>query len=205
MIAVWLVCLFCSVAKGVYFYVSPSQEKCFKEDVPAKQVVLVKYKQFNNPGVPCFIVFKDKKGLPVSSQQLKTDTSEQGQAAYMNKDSGDLFVCVKCTGSRWSDGEPIKTEVRIDVGGEYMSEGDSAQKEDVDSVTVSLKKVLGKAAGVRAENEQVRKDERFFKVAHIDTNDKILALNIFAIGAVLICTFTQAMILRRYFKAEKLV
>ena len=200
-----LLVLFASVSQGIYLLVNPSQEKCFKEEVPAKQYILAKYKQFNNPGVPCMVVFKDKRGYAVSSQEAKAVNNEQFQAAYLSPLAGDVSVCIKCMGSKWSDGAPIKWEIRVDVGGEYMADQDAANKEDVDSVASSLIGTLNRASALRAENEHIKEGEREFTEAHMDSNSKVLWMNIFAIIAVIACAVIQALTLRNFFKAEKLV
>lgn len=200
-----LLVLFASLCQGIYVLVNPSQEKCFKEEVPAKQYILAKYKQFNNPGVPCMVVFKDKRGYAVSSQEAKTVNNEQFQAAYLTPVAGDVSVCIKCMGSKWSDGAPIKWEIRIDVGGEYLADQDAANKDDVDSVASSLIGALNRALGLTAEHVRIRISEQQYSDAHIDSNSKVLWMNVFAIAAVIVCAIAQAMTLRNFFKAEKLV
>jgi hypothetical protein len=190
---------------GIYFQVAPSQEKCFMEEVAANQVVLVKYKQFNNPGVPCMIVFKDKKKISVSSQPAKSELGVQAQAVYMTVSSGDIHVCVKCSGSRWSDGEPLKWELRIDVGGEYLTASDAANSQDVSSITSVLQDTLSRSRAVLVDNNFIRENEKKYSTAQIDANDTIVWMAFVGILVISLCALTTSVILRDYFKSEKIV
>ena len=196
----WLVPGVLSV--GVYFYVPSSGEKCFQDDVPAKQVILVKYKYQSSSGVPCAIQFRDKKGAVLSQHSVTEGSGDAGQTAFMTQSSGETSICVKCMGSRWSDGEPIKWELKVDVGGEYLSDFDSVKKDEVKSVTDEISRVFSRVQGLHAENEYERVTEIRAKAVRERTSSEIVWMNIFGIFAIIVVSLFQVHFLRRYFKQE---
>ncbi|KAL8431417.1 hypothetical protein ACSSS7_005296 [Eimeria intestinalis] len=73
---------------AAFFYVQESQDKCFIESVPTAVALTATYKNHDNPGVTCSIIFKDPTGKSVYSREvLPSDT--EGKVAHMTVATGE--------------------------------------------------------------------------------------------------------------------
>lgn len=197
---VWVLALVVPAACRVYFPVPSYGEKCMHEDAPSKQVILVKYAQYDNPGVSCSIDFRDKSGRVLKKHPATEASGVQGQAAYMTESAGEVAICVKCSGSRWAGDEPIKWVVTAEVGGGYMSDFDLVDKDHVTSLVGEIQRLVARTVGIYSENEYEKKQEMKAKDARDRLASNIVFLSCTGILGMLAVAAFQTITLRNYFK-----
>eukprot|EP00931_Biecheleriopsis_adriatica_P080671 TRINITY_DN54024_c0_g1_i1.p2 TRINITY_DN54024_c0_g1~~TRINITY_DN54024_c0_g1_i1.p2 ORF type:complete len:215 (+),score=50.90 TRINITY_DN54024_c0_g1_i1:76-720(+) len=191
-------------AEAAYFTVHEGEEKCFVETVPQHQVLTVKYRHAENPGVECMLIFKDPQQKQVFSKRVGHEDSEQGKTAYMTQQRGDHRVCVQCTGSRWFQTTALKWELSVDMGDTDFTKS-PATRGNIKGIERQALSTLARAEAISAENEYERATEMEFRDASESVNRHVVwvALFIMAIEGGLV--MWQVSHLREFFKREKLI
>ncbi|KFG34063.1 transmembrane protein, partial [Toxoplasma gondii TgCatPRC2] len=147
-------------ASAAYFYVQESQDKCFVESVPVGVALTVTYKNPENPGVTCSIIFKDPSGRSVYSKEV-LPTEPQGKISHMTATAGEYKVCISCASSKWFNTQLLKWSISIELGDTEINLDELAKKDQVDSLQLKLQAIAKRLEAMQAENEyervQVRK------------------------------------------------
>lgn len=188
---------------AAYFYVHEGAERCFVETVAEHQVLTVKYKTLDNPGVTCDLVFKDPRKTHVFSKRIDPHVDASGKAAYMTQKRGEHQICVVCKGSRWFTTQALKWEVSVDVGDtEFISS--PATRKDLTGVERTVSAVLARLEAINAENEYEKSTEVEFRDTSERVNSRVVlfALLIMLFEAVL-CAW-QILHLKGFFHSQKL-
>merc|ERR1712096_33003 len=81
------------LAEAAYFHVHEGETKCFIETVPEQQVLTVKHRHIDNPGVACMLVFKDPRETQVFSKRIGPEDTEAAKTAYMTQRRGEHRIC----------------------------------------------------------------------------------------------------------------
>merc|ERR1719160_536224 len=137
-------------ADAAYFYVHEGAEKCFLETVAEHQVLTVKYKTLDNPGVTCDLVFKDPRKTQVFSKRIDPHVDPAGKTAYMTQRRGEHRICIVCKGSKWFTTTAVKWELSVDVGDtEFVT--NPATTKDLNSVERTVSAVLARLEAINAE------------------------------------------------------
>lgn len=203
-----LLILLSASVQGIYFYVpSGGGEKCFGEEAYGDAVIHVSYKHENQHGVFCSATIYDKKNLVMFQKPL---TDPQGSlAALVPKDSpgGQYRVCLKCPGSRWTENEPQKFRIKIDVGGRSLLDaGDGfAKADDVKSVETKVRTSLDRINALSMDYEYERVTESLWREESEKVNSAVQWLSIFSIVVLGTVATIQALSLKHYFRKEKLI
>ncbi|CAE7673627.1 eca [Symbiodinium pilosum] len=138
--------------QAAYFNLHEGEEKCFVETVPQHQVLTVKYRHADNPGVECMVIFKDPQKKQVFSKRVGHEDSEQGRTAYMTQQRGEHRICVQCTGSRWFQTTALKWELSVDMGDTDFSKN-PATRGNMKGIERSILSTMARAEAISAENE----------------------------------------------------
>ncbi|KAL8430428.1 hypothetical protein Efla_005218 [Eimeria flavescens] len=142
-------------AAASYFYVQEAQDKCFIESVPTAVALTATYKNHDNPGVTCSIIFKDPSGRTVYSREvLPSDT--EGKVAHMTVATGEYQVCISCASSKWFNTQLLKWSLSIELGDTDISIDDLAKKEHVNTVHLKLQAIARRVEAMQAENDYER-------------------------------------------------
>ena len=197
-----------SCAEGIYFYVpTGGAEKCFGEEAYGDSVIHVSYKHENQHGVICTgTIYSDKNA--VLFQKPLTDVSGSLAAVVpATSKGGQHKVCLKCPGSRWTENEPQKFQIKIDVGGRSLLDaGDGfAKADDVRSVEVQARSSLDRLAAMSMDHEYERVTESLWREESEKVNSAVQILSILSITIIVVVFAVQAVSLKRYFKKEKLI
>ncbi|KAL8272489.1 hypothetical protein Esti_003612 [Eimeria stiedai] len=155
---------------AAFFYVQESQDKCFIESVPTAVALTATYKNHDNPGVTCSIIFKDPSGRSVYSREvLPADT--EGKVAHMTVATGEYQVCISCASSKWFNTQLLKWSLSIELGDTDISIDDLAKKDHVNSVHLKLQSIARRVEAMQAENDYER--VQFFASAQWRSNQPV--------------------------------
>jgi len=194
--------------QAIYFYVpSGGAEKCFGEEAYGDAVIHVSYKHENQHGVFCSATIYDQKNLVLFQKPL---TDPQGSLAALvpkGAPGGQYRLCLKCPGSRWTENEPQKFKIKIDVGGRSLLDaGDGfAKADDVKTVESKVRSSLDRISALSMDYEYERVTESLWREESEKVNSAVQWLSIFSIVVMATVAAIQALSLKHYFKKEKLI
>jgi hypothetical protein len=194
--------------EGIYFYVpSGGKDKCFGEEAAPDQVIHVNYKHENQHGVICQLSFLDSKGRVLLQQPLSQVSGSVAAMIPSNSPGGMNQICLKCPGSRWTENEPQKFTIKIDVGGRSLLDaGDSfANKDQVRSMETRARELIDRVEVIESDNEYERMTEARWRDSSESVNSSIQTISIISIGLILAVSVLQLIVLRSYFKKEKII
>merc|ERR1719335_1956225 len=140
------------LADAAYFHVHEGEEKCFIETVPEHQVLTVKYRHIDNPGVACMLVFKDPRETQVFSKRIDPEETQAAKTAYMTQRRGEHRICIQCQGSKWFQTTALKWELSVDMGDTEFSRN-PATRGELSAVERTVQSTLARAEAIVAENE----------------------------------------------------
>jgi len=204
----FLLCGFCGThtVQGAYFNVHEGEDKCFMENMPLHQVLMVKHRHPDNPGVECMLLFKDPKGVEVFSKRIGPDDKDQGKTAYLTQTHGEHQVCVRCHGSAWFKSNPLKWELSIEMGeSDFGDSAVAATKQDLNGVSRTMHAVLGRVEAVSAENDYEKVEEMAFRDASEEVNSHVVLVSVFIMVIEAALVLWQIRHLRTFFRREKLI
>lgn len=190
--------------QAAYFNVHEGEEKCFVETVPEQQVLTVKYRHADNPGVPCMLVFKDPRQTQVFSKRVGPDDKERGKTAYMTQRRGEHRICVQCQGSKWFQTTALKWELSVDMGDTEFSRS-PATRGDLRGVERTISATMARAEAISAENEYEKAAEMEFRDASERMNSHVVLVSVFIMVMEVVMVVWQIWNLRSFFKREKLI
>mmetsp|Transcript_46409 Transcript_46409/g.84970 ORF Transcript_46409/g.84970 Transcript_46409/m.84970 type:complete len:221 (+) Transcript_46409:131-793(+) len=191
------------VAEAAYFHVHEGEEKCFMENVPEGQVLTVKYRHIENPGVECKLVFKNPQNTEVHSKVIASDQLQAAQAAYMAKVAGEHRICIQCQGSKWFQTTVLKWELSVDMGDTSFFRSPATAGE-VQGVQKTIMSTLARAEAISAENEYEKSTEMDFRNMSERVNSHIVGVSVFIMVIEMGLCVWQIMHLRDFFRREKL-
>ncbi len=203
-----LTCLAASFVRGIYFYVpTGGPEKCFGEEAYGDAVIHVSYKHENQHGVVCTLSFLDSKGVMLLQRPMQDTTGSVATLVPAGTKGGQFKVCLKCPGSRWSESEPQKFQIKIDVGGRTLLDGgeDTAKADDVRSVESSTRRALERLSALAKDAEYERITEGIWRSESEKTNSTVRWLNALSIAVIIGVAAVQVISLKQYFKRERLI
>ncbi|CDI84830.1 emp24/gp25L/p24 family domain-containing, transmembrane protein, putative [Eimeria praecox] len=152
---------FVHAASAAYFYVQESQDKCFIESVPTGVALTASYKNHENPGVTCSIIFKDPTGRSAYSREV-LPADVEGKVTHMTTTTGEYQVCISCASSKWFNTQLLKWSLSIELGDTDINIDDLAKKDHVNSVHLKLQAIARRVEAMQAENDYERvQEERF--------------------------------------------
>jgi len=190
--------------QAAYFHVHEGEEKCFVETVPEHQVLTVKYRHTDNPGVACMLVFKDPRQTQVFTKRIAEDDKEQGKTAYMTQKQGEHRVCIKCEHSRWMATRPLKWEIHVDMGDTEFSRSPATRLE-FKGVERTLASTLARTEAISAENEYEKTTEVEFRDASEQINSHVVLVSMFIMTIEAGLIAWQTTHLRAFFRREKMI
>jgi hypothetical protein len=193
---------------GIYFYVpTGGAEKCFGEEAYSDAVIHISYKHENQHGVVCTGTIYGLKNVVLFQKPLTDASGSFATVVPKGSPGGQYKICLKCPGSRWTENEPQKFQIKIDVGGRSLLDaGDGfAQADDVRSVEVKARSALDRLASLSMDHEYERVTESMWRDESEKVNSSVQLLSILSIAVVVIVFAVQAISLKRYFKQEKLI
>jgi hypothetical protein len=194
--------------EGIYFYVpTGGAEKCFGEEAYGDSVIHVSYKHENQHGVICTGTIYSEKNVVLFQKPLTDISGSLAAVVPSTSKGGQHKVCIKCPGSRWTENEPQKFQIKIDVGGRSLLDaGDGfAKADDVRSVEVQTRSALDRLASMSMDHEYERVTESLWREESEKVNSAVQILSILSITIIVLVFAVQAISLKRYFKKEKLI
>jgi hypothetical protein len=194
--------------QGIYFYVQTGgPEKCFGEEAYADSVIHVSYKHENHHGVVCTGTIYSEKGAILFQKPLADVSGSLAAVVPATSKGGQHKVCLKCPGARWTENEPQKFQIKIDVGGRsLLDSGDGfAKADDVRTVEVQARSALDRLASMSMDHEYERVTESLWREESEKVNGAVQILSILSITIIVMVFAVQAISLKRYFKKEKLI
>nr|PIL96438.1 transmembrane protein [Toxoplasma gondii COUG] len=191
-------------ASAAYFYVQESQDKCFVESVPVGVALTVTYKNPENPGVTCSIIFKDPSGRSVYSKEV-LPTEPQGKISHMTATAGEYKVCISCASSKWFNTQLLKWSISIELGDTEINLDELAKKDQVDSLQLKLQAIAKRLEAMQAENEYERVQEERFQRTHESINSRVLWFSVLQLLLLCATTLVSVFYLIRYFHSQKII
>lgn len=192
------------LAEAAYFNVHEGEEKCFVETAPEHQVMTVKYRHAENPGVPCMLIFKDPRGMQVFSKRIGPEEKEAGKTVYMTQRHGEHRICVQCQGSRWFQTTALKWELHVDMGDMEFTKN-PATRNELRGIERTAMATLARAEAISAENEYEKISEMEFRDASESMNSHVVLVSLFIMVMETILVVWQVCHLRTFFQREKLI
>lgn len=195
-------------AAGIYFYVpSGGAEKCFGEEAYAEAVIHVSYKHENQHGTICTGTIVGEKGVVLYQKPLTDAAGSFATVVPASATGGQYKTCFKCPGSRWTENEPQKFSVKIDVGGRsLLDSGDNfAKADDVKSIETKARTALDRLDALGKDYEYERVTESLWREESESVNRAVQTLSILSITVIVVVAVVQAMSLKTYFRKEKLI
>merc|ERR1712118_156191 len=119
------------------------------------QVLTVKYRHIDNPGVACMLIFKDPRSTQVFSKRIGAEDTEAGKTAYMTQRKGEHRICIDCPGGKWFQTKPLKWELSVDMG-DTESSKNPATRGELSSLERTVQSTLARAEAISAENSTRR-------------------------------------------------
>ena len=193
---------------GIYFYVpTGGADKCFGEEAYGDAVIHVSYKHENQHGTTCTMTFYDSKGLVLIQRILQDANGSVATVVPADSKGGQFKICLKCPGSRWTENEPQKFQIKIDVGGRSLLDGAEgfAKADDVKSVENKAKAALDRITTLARDGDYERITETAWRDESDKTNSSVKWLHVFSIILIVVIACIQAMSLKNYFRREKLI
>lgn len=192
------------LANAAYFNVHEGEEKCFVETIPEHQVLTVKYKHTDNPGVACMLIFKDPRNTQVFSKRIGPEEKERGQTTYMSQKGGQHRICVQCQGSKWFQTTALKWELNVDMGDTEFSKN-PLTKGEFRGVERTVHSTLARAEAISAENEYEKTAEIDFRNASERMDSHVVWVSLFIMAMELGLVVWQISHLHNFFRREKLI
>lgn len=202
-LALVLICMV-QPAATAYFYVQESQDKCFRESVPTGVALTASYKNYENPGVTCSIIFKDPTGRSVYSREvLPSDT--EGKVAHITVTTGEYQVCISCASSKWFNTQLLKWSLSIELGDTDVSIDGLAKKEHVNSVHLKLQAIARRIEAMHAESDYERLQEERFQRTSEAINSRVVWFSVLQLLLLCACTLASIFYMVRYFHVHKII
>jgi len=194
------------LAHAAFFHVHEGEEKCFIETVPEHQVLTVKYRHVENPGVTCMLVFKDPRQMQVFSKRVGPEEKDSGKTAYMTQRKGEHRICVQCQGpgSKWFQTTALKWELSVDMGDTEFSKS-PATRDDLRGVERTISSTLARTEAIAAENEYEKTAEMEFRDASERMNSHVVIVALFIMTMEGLLITWQIFHLHAFFRREKLI
>ncbi|CEL93828.1 unnamed protein product [Vitrella brassicaformis CCMP3155] len=192
------------LSRAAYFYVSEGAEKCFLENVPANQVITTTYSNPDNPGVSCSIVFKDPRGRQVFSKEVLA-AEPKGKVAHLTTQNGEYKVCIKCQSSKWFSTSLLKWTFSIELGDSDINPEEVAKKDHLNTIQMSVKKLVDRAEAVSAENDYEKLQEEEFAYASEVIGSRVMWFSAAQVILTVTCTVLQIYHLTRFFQTQKII
>lgn len=204
--AAFIVALACSAysASAAYFYVQESQDKCFIESVPTGVALTASYKNHENPGVTCSIIFKDPSGRSAYSREV-LPADVEGKVTHMTTTTGEYQVCISCASSKWFNTQLLKWSLSIELGDTDINIDDLAKKDHVNSVHLKLQAIARRVEAMQAENDYERVQEEKFQKTSEAINSRVVWFSVLQLLLLCACTLVSIFYLVRYFHAHKII
>eukprot|EP00933_Yihiella_yeosuensis_P015246 TRINITY_DN13364_c1_g1_i1.p1 TRINITY_DN13364_c1_g1~~TRINITY_DN13364_c1_g1_i1.p1 ORF type:complete len:221 (+),score=45.87 TRINITY_DN13364_c1_g1_i1:69-731(+) len=194
-----------SRSEAAYFNVHQGEEKCFVENIAEHQVMTVKYRHLENPGVECMLVFKDSKHKQVFSKRVAPEDKGKGNAIYMTQSKGEHRICIQCKGaSRWFQQTALKWELHVDMGDMMLTQS-PATKKHITGTQRSVMETLARLEAVTAENEYEKISETHFRDASEAVNSHVVLVGIFIMVLEGLLVVWQINNLWGFFRREKII
>lgn len=191
--------------EAAYFYVHEGQDKCFVESVPVGVPLTVSYRNTDNPGVPCNIIYKDPQNRPVYSREVPPAETE-GKVSYMTTTTGEYKVCISCSaGTRWLGTNLLRWSVSIELGDTDINLEDLAKREQVDSLQLKMQAIAGRLEAMQKENDYERAQEERHQKTCEDTNSRIVWFSVLQLLLLCGTTHISVFYLLRYFQSQKVI
>ena len=193
---------------GIYFYVpTGGAEKCFGEEAYAEAVIHVSYKHENQHGTVCTGSILGEKNVVLYQKPLSDPSGSFATVVPPSSRGGQYKICFKCPGSRWTENEPQKFSVKIDVGGRsLLDHGDGfAKADDVKSIETKARSALDRLSALEKDYEYERVTESLWREESESVNRAVQTLSVLSITVIVIVAAVQALSLKSYFKKEKLI
>ncbi|OEH77124.1 transmembrane emp24 domain-containing protein 9 [Cyclospora cayetanensis] len=197
-------CCWVQTATAAYFYVQESHEKCFIESVPADLALTAAYKDHENPGVTCSIIFKDPTGRSVYSREV-LPTDMEGKVTHVTTTPGEYQVCISCSPSKWSSTQLLKWSLSIELGDTDVNTDELAKKEHVNSVHLKLQAIARRVEAMQAENDYERVQEERFQRTSEAINSRVVWFSVLQLLLLCACTLASIFYLVRYFHSHKII
>ncbi|CDJ46064.1 emp24/gp25L/p24 family domain-containing, transmembrane protein, putative [Eimeria brunetti] len=191
-------------ASAAYFYVQESQDKCFIESVPTGVALTASYKNHENPGVTCSIVFKDPTGVSAYSREV-LPADVEGKVTHMTTTTGEYQVCISCASSKWFNTQLLKWSLSIELGDTDINIDDLAKKDHVNSVHLKLQAIARRVEAMQAENDYERVQEERFQRTSEAINSRVVWFSVLQLLLLCACTVVSIFYLVRYFHAHKII
>ncbi|PHJ22626.1 transmembrane protein [Cystoisospora suis] len=191
-------------ASAAYFYVQESQDKCFIESVPVGVALTVTYKNPDNPGVTCSIIFKDPGGRSVFSKEV-LPTEPEGKVSHMTATAGEYKICISCVSSKWFNTQLLKWSVSIELGDTDINLEELAKKDQVDSLQLKLQAISKRLETMQAENEYERVQEERFQRTNESINSRVVWFSVLQLLLLCGTTLLSVFYLIRYFHSQKII
>lgn len=189
---------------AAYFYVQESRNKCFVESVPVGVALTVTYKNHENPGVACSIIFKDPNGRTVFSREVLASEPE-GKVSHMTAAAGEYNVCIACASSKWFNTQLLKWSISIELGDTDINLHELAKKDDVDSLQHKLRVIEKKLEAMQAENEYERSQDDVLQRTNESINSRVVWFSVLQLLLLCGTTLLSVFYLIRYFHSQKII
>lgn len=147
---------------AAHFFVSEGSDKCFIENVPHGVPLTVAYKNIDNPGVTCSIIYKNPSGRQVYSKEI-LPSHTQGKVTHLTATAGEYKICISCASFKWFSTTLLKWSISIELGDTDLNIQVMAQKKDVSSVTERMNRIFTIFKTLYSQNEYEKEQEEAFR------------------------------------------
>eukprot|EP00803_Ostreobium_quekettii_P009053 evm.model.scf_1646.4 EVM.evm.TU.scf_1646.4 scf_1646:32298-36220(-) len=178
------------------------QTKCVMEEIPANVLVVAEYQAFNK---------KERSKLVTVTTQLEgpkgdllfnqKDTS--GQFTFTTKESGEYKACFTAADPKGAQNTKLRMNWKMGV--EAMNWDSVAKKENLDSLSVEMRKIDATVKSIKDQILHMRQGEEEMRNLNEATNARVAY---FSVGLVIVCIALaawQLWYLKNFFTRKKIL
>lgn len=200
LVVVVVVALLCAVpSMGLKMQLEPSAKKCLGNDLTKDVLAVGDYAIAGlPPGVPSGVEIT--VSAPSGTVIFQKSDVSTGKMSFTATEEGVHQLCFA------NRGQALRVLVfNLKTGVEAKDYSDVAKKEHLQPLEVELRRIEDSVAEIYDEMRYQREREEAMRNTNESTNSRVLWYSIFTIVVLLSLGVMQLMILRRDFKAKKII
>uniref|UniRef100_A0A6B2EC12 Putative emp24/gp25l/p24 family of membrane trafficking n=1 Tax=Phlebotomus kandelakii TaxID=1109342 RepID=A0A6B2EC12_9DIPT len=196
-----ILCICALGVRGIMFNLLPNTQKCLKDEMQPKQLVMGDYEVTDLPGQKVDYVIRDSKGQTLSQK----DQISKGKFTFSSEHYEAFEICFVSKVSPHQRGITHDVYLSIKKGIEtknYEGYGEAAKLKPLE---IDMKRLEDLSDSIVQDFAIMRKREEEMRDTNESTNSRVLFFSIFSMCCLLGLATWQVLYLRRYFKAKKLI
>ncbi|GAB0097791.1 Transmembrane emp24 domain-containing protein bai [Sergentomyia squamirostris] len=196
-----LLCVCAYGVTGIMFNLQPNMQKCLRDEMQPKQLVMGDYEVVDLPGQKVDYVVRDSKGHILSQK----DQISKGKFTFSSEHYESFEICFISKVPPHQRGITHDVHLSIKKGIEtknYEGYGEAAKLKPLE---IDMKRLEDLSDSIVQDFAIMRKREEEMRDTNESTNSRVLFFSIFSMCCLLGLATWQVLYLRRYFKAKKLI